>query len=77
MRIVQITPGSGDSFYCENCLRDAGLVTAMERLLLDPDYARELGQRGRKTVFEKLNIEQTAGEMVRIYEGIVEQFRRG
>jgi glycosyltransferase involved in cell wall biosynthesis len=29
MRIVQITPGSGDSFYCENCLRDAALVKAM------------------------------------------------
>jgi len=32
MRIVQITPGSGDSFYCENCLRDAALVKAMRRL---------------------------------------------
>ena len=32
MRIVQITPGSGDSFYCENCLRDAALVTAMRKL---------------------------------------------
>jgi glycosyltransferase involved in cell wall biosynthesis len=29
MRIVQITPGSGDSFYCENCLRDQALVRAM------------------------------------------------
>jgi len=26
MKIVQITPGSGDSFYCENCLRDEALV---------------------------------------------------
>jgi glycosyltransferase involved in cell wall biosynthesis len=32
MRIVQITPGSGDSFYCENCLRDAALVRALRRL---------------------------------------------
>ncbi len=32
MRIVQITPGSGDNFYCENCLRDAALVTAMHKL---------------------------------------------
>ncbi len=31
MKIVQITPGSGDNFYCENCLRDAALVTAMCR----------------------------------------------
>ncbi|MCK4998240.1 MAG: glycosyltransferase, partial [Anaerohalosphaera sp.] len=29
MKIVQLTPGSGDNFYCENCLRDAGLVRAM------------------------------------------------
>jgi len=29
MRIVQITPGSGGTFYCENCLRDAALVRAM------------------------------------------------
>jgi len=32
MRIAQITPGSGDNFYCENCLRDAALVTAMRNL---------------------------------------------
>ncbi len=32
MRIVQLCPGSGDSFYCENCLRDAALVKAMRGL---------------------------------------------
>ncbi len=26
MKIIQISPGSGDNFYCENCLRDAALV---------------------------------------------------
>ncbi len=26
MRIIQITPSAGDSFYCENCLRDAALA---------------------------------------------------
>jgi hypothetical protein len=31
MRIVQITPGSGDNFYCENCLRDVALVRAMRQ----------------------------------------------
>ncbi len=31
MKIVQISPGSGDNFYCENCLRDAALVHAMRR----------------------------------------------
>ena len=29
MKIVQITPGSGDSFYCENCLRDQALVRTL------------------------------------------------
>ncbi len=52
MRIVQITPSSGDSFYCENCLRDAALVKAMRDLGHDvlmvpmylplPDAANEL-----------------------------------
>ena len=32
MRIIQITPSAGDSFYCENCLRDATLVKAMLKL---------------------------------------------
>jgi glycosyltransferase involved in cell wall biosynthesis len=42
----------------------------MEPMLLDPDYARRLGEQGRRAVFEKFNVEQTAREMVRIYEGI-------
>ncbi|MBN2137780.1 MAG: glycosyltransferase family 4 protein [Sedimentisphaerales bacterium] len=32
MKIVQITPSSGDSFYCENCLRDITLVRALRKL---------------------------------------------
>ena len=32
MKIVQISPGSGDNFYCENCLRDAALVKAARKL---------------------------------------------
>ncbi|MBA7484698.1 D-inositol-3-phosphate glycosyltransferase [subsurface metagenome] len=32
MRIVQITPSAGGSFYCENCLRDAALVRSMRKL---------------------------------------------
>jgi len=42
MRIVQIVPGAGGSFYCENCLRDAGLVGALRaaghEVLLVPLY---------------------------------------
>ena len=32
MRIVQITPGSGDNFYCENCLRDEAMLRALRKL---------------------------------------------
>ncbi|MBN1765068.1 MAG: glycosyltransferase family 4 protein [Sedimentisphaerales bacterium] len=31
MKIIQITPGSGNNFYCENCLRDAKLVQAWHK----------------------------------------------
>ncbi len=47
------------------------LAAAIERLLLDPDYARQLGNQGRESVFGKFNVEQTAQEMMRIYEVIV------
>jgi glycosyltransferase involved in cell wall biosynthesis len=32
MKIIQICPSAGDSFYCENCLRDAALVKALRKL---------------------------------------------
>ena len=31
MKIIQITPGSGESFYCENCLRDNSLLKALRK----------------------------------------------
>ena len=31
MKIIQLTPGSGDNFYCENCLRDNDLVKALRQ----------------------------------------------
>ncbi len=31
MKILQVIPGSGGSFYCGNCLRDSKLVDAMRR----------------------------------------------
>ena len=47
MKIVQLTPGSGDSFYCENCLRDNDLVKAERALghdvLMIPLYLPILG----------------------------------
>jgi len=50
----------------------AALASAMEPLLLEPDYARKLGIRGRDAVFKKFNIEQTAQELVRIYGEITQ-----
>ncbi len=35
MRVCQISAGAGDSFYCENCLRDNALVREMYRSGLD------------------------------------------
>lgn len=32
MKILQLTPGSGDNFYCENCIRDLTLVRALRSL---------------------------------------------
>ncbi len=32
MKIVQILPGSGGTFYCENCMRDIALVEALQAL---------------------------------------------
>jgi glycosyltransferase involved in cell wall biosynthesis len=32
MRIVHLMPGAGGTFYCENCMRDAGLLRTMRRL---------------------------------------------
>jgi glycosyltransferase involved in cell wall biosynthesis len=31
MKIVHIVPGSGGTFYCQNCLRDSALVAALRR----------------------------------------------
>ncbi len=51
MRIVQISPGSGDNFYCENCLRDAALVKALRRsghdVLMVPLYLPLQTDRGQ------------------------------
>ena len=56
MNIVQITPGAGDNFYCENCLRDVAMARALraeghETLLVPlylplPDDGGEAPRRG-------------------------------
>jgi glycosyltransferase involved in cell wall biosynthesis len=50
----------------------SALAAAIEKLLIEPDYAGKLGKQGRDAVFEKFNIEQTAEEIVRIYSKVVQ-----
>jgi len=71
--LIEIT-GGGLLYEPENA---SELPCALEQLLLDPHRAAELGRKGRETVFEKFDVEKTAGELLRIYEGIIEQFPRG
>lgn len=35
MKIVHIVPGSGGTFYCQNCMRDGALVQALRRKSID------------------------------------------
>jgi glycosyltransferase involved in cell wall biosynthesis len=55
----------------------SALAAAIEPLLLDPDYARQLGKRGREKVFAEFNVDKTADEIVRICKKVVQQFPRG
>jgi glycosyltransferase involved in cell wall biosynthesis len=69
--LLEIT---GGGVLCEP--NNAGaLAAAMEQLLLDPDYARQIGKRGRETVFGKFNVDQTAKAIVRICKELIQQFR--
>ncbi len=60
----------GGVLYGDN--NAAALAAAIEPLLLDPDYAHKLGRKGRDAIIEKFNVERTAGEMIRIFERIVQ-----
>lgn len=50
MNIVQITPGAGNEFYCENCLRDGALMRALRaaghETLLVPLYLPPTDDQG-------------------------------
>ena len=35
MKVIHIVPGSGGTFYCQNCMRDAALVQALRRQGID------------------------------------------
>ncbi len=52
MKIVHVVPGSGGSFYCENCMRDTALVKALQRtghdVLMVPMYLPLFGDHTDK-----------------------------
>ena len=62
---------TGGGVLCEPNNAEA-LAAALETLLLDPEHARQLGEQGRKAVHEKFNIEQTAGDLMRIYAKVID-----
>lgn len=57
--------GGGVLFEPNNA---SALAAAIEQLLLDRDYARQLGKEGREKVFAEFNVDKTAEEIVRICE---------
>lgn len=63
---------TGGGLLCEPN-NPASLAEKLQSLLVNPEYAMKLGKQGRKAVFEKFNIEQTARELMRIYEGITQK----
>ncbi len=88
MRIVQITPGSGESFYCENCLRDeaatgggvlfrpsdpGSLAEALAKVLGDAGLAAKLSRDGRRAVLEKFTAARMAERLAAICRETIDQ----
>jgi glycosyltransferase involved in cell wall biosynthesis len=51
------------------------LADTLGSLLLDPAKARQMGEKGRTAVYRKFNIEQTAGQLIRIYGEIAQKYK--
>lgn len=62
MKIVHLTPGTGDTFYCQNCVRDMALVRALGRagaqVTLAPMYLPlpEAGVRRAPVFYGAINV---------------------
>jgi glycosyltransferase involved in cell wall biosynthesis len=65
MKLIHLSPGAGDNFYCENCLRDVSLVRALRRighdaaslpLYLPPTMSAPEGDEGREVFFGGVNV---------------------
>ena len=62
----ELIEATGGGLLCEAGDPKA-LADAIEELLLNPQRARELGEAGRRAVFEKFSAEAMARESVRVY----------
>lgn len=51
------------------------LATAIEKLLLEPEHARELGMQGRKVVLENFSVERMSSEIVEVIEKVTTKIR--
>ena len=65
----ELIEATGGGVLCEPGDASA-LANAIEELLLNPKKARELGEAGRRSVFEKFSAEAMARESIRVYEEV-------
>jgi glycosyltransferase involved in cell wall biosynthesis len=49
----------------------AGLVSALESVLLDRDRARQFGRSGREAVLREFGIDRMAQGIARVYDAVV------
>jgi glycosyltransferase involved in cell wall biosynthesis len=47
------------------------LAAALEPLLLDVNYANQLGEHGRKTVIEKFSIKKTGQSLIEVFDSLL------
>jgi glycosyltransferase involved in cell wall biosynthesis len=69
----ELLEATGGGILCES--NDAhALAIAIETLLLNPEYARELGRQGKKAVFSNFSVEQMAHDIARVLEKVTGMF---
>jgi len=66
---IELLDATGGGILCDPDDAHA-LADAMETLLLNPERARELGEQGRKAVFESFSAERMARDMLKVLESV-------
>ena len=66
---AELIEATGGGLLCE-AGHPKGLADTIEELLLNPQRARELGEAGRRAVFEKFSAEAMARESLRVYREV-------